>query len=282
MELFSQEWTKFAAAPTQGLQGLHAHFKQHRYERHSHDYYVIGTMDSGASQVALDRHSIIASAGSAMIVNPGDVHDGKVYSEQGYTYSMLYVQPWVIEEIAGEMGHDRTETLFFTQAVVDDPEIVRNLQSVHRTLFQSTDTLALEVNLIDALKPLLHRFSTRRFILPNHQIEPRIARVREFIHANFASLMTTSDMADAAGLSRVRLNQLFRSAYGISLHAYLNKTRMETACRLLRSGMPAASVATEVGLFDQSHLIRRFKGCYGITPAQFVGAHFSDIQYHAR
>lgn len=282
MELLANEWTQFVAAPSQGLQGLHAHFNKHRYERHSHDYFVIGTMDVGASKVGLGSGSIIAPAGSAMIVNPGDAHDGSVYSEQGYTYSMLYVQPWVVDGMAHELELNPGHGLCFTRPVLSDPDIVAGLQTLHRTLFQQQDSLALEVTLIDALKPLLSRYSTRRFTPQEECHEPRIARVRDLIHASFASPLTTEDMAQASGLSRVRLNQLFRAAYGLSLHAYLNRVRMDSARQMLRAGLPAADVASAVGLFDQSHLIRRFKGCFGITPAQFVSAHFSDIQYGRR
>ncbi|MCY1382776.1 Transcriptional activator NphR [compost metagenome] len=94
------------------------------------------------------------------------------------------------------------------------------------------------------------------------------------IHESFSTHITTSDLAAAAGLSRVRLNQLFRAAYGLPLHAYLNSVRLEAAKELLRSGLPAVEVAASVGLSDQSHLIRRFKGSFGITPAQYVAGHF--------
>jgi len=275
------EWSKYLAAPELGIQGLHAHFTKHQYERHSHDYFALGTVDLGASKVALERSSFITPAGSAMLINPGDTHDGKIYAVQSYIYSMVYIEPWVIQGIAEELGLGAQGDIRFTQSVISDPDVVSTLKNLHRTLFDEPSQLAREVNLIEAMKPLLSRFSTRPVALKTPVHEPRIARVRELIHANFAAQLTTADMAEAAGLSRVRLNQLFRAAYGLPLHAYLNWVRLESAKKLLKSGLSAADVATSVGLFDQSHLIRRFKGCYGITPAQFTGAHFSSVQYSA-
>lgn len=269
------------AAPSLGVQGLHAHFNKHKYERHAHDYFVIGTIDAGAPKVALENRSFIAPAGTAMIINPGESHDGSPCDDVGYVYSMLYVEPWVITEMAEEHGACLPSSTAFTSPVIADPDVVLALRKLHRTLFTEQDVLAREIALIDALTPLLQRFSTR-LMAPRPPIhEPRIARVRELIHAHFSRQLTTSNLAEAATLSRVRLNQLFSAAYGLSLHAYLNAVRMDAAKVLLRSGLGAAQVAASVGLSDQSHLIRRFKGTFGITPAQFTAAYLSDIQYNA-
>ena len=39
---------------------------------------------------------------------------------------------------------------------------------------------------------------------------------------------------------------------------------------MLALGEPAAEVAAELGFVDQSHLIRRFKDHFGVTPYSFV------------
>jgi AraC-like DNA-binding protein len=281
MKSQSTEWMQFVAAPSLGVQGLHAHFNKHRYERHSHDYFVLGTIDFGAPKVALENRSFVAPAGTAMIINPGESHDGSPSDDSGYIYSMLYIEPWVIREIAEEHDACLPSSTAFTTSVIADPDIFYALKKLHRTLFTEQDVLVREISLIDALSPLLQRFSTSIVSPRPPAYEPRIERVRELIHARFSSQLTTSDLADAATLSRVRLNQLFSAAYGLPLHAYLNAVRMDAAKVLLRSGLSAAQVATSVGLSDQSHLIRRFKGTFGITPSQFCAAYLSDIQYNA-
>lgn len=274
----SNEWVKFAAVPELGLQGLHAHFQRHEYERHAHDYFVLGTIDAGAPKVALERYSFVAPPGSAMLINPGESHDGKPCDEQGYVYSMVYIEPRVIAGIAQELEMGSPGSILFTRPVIAETDIVQALRRLHRLLFAEPDRLARETALIEALTPLLRRFSTRAVPAWTLCHEPRIERVRELMHAGYADPLTTEYLAQAAGLSRVRLNQLFRQAYGLPLHAYLNAVRLEAAKRLLRAGLGAAEVAAAVGLADQSHLIRRFKGSFGITPRHFLAAHFTDVQ----
>ena len=45
---------------------------------------------------------------------------------------------------------------------------------------------------------------------------------------------------------------------------------MELAQALIRAGMPPATVASEAGFYDQSHLSRHFKSLCGMTPGQYV------------
>jgi hypothetical protein len=211
----TQEWMKYVAAPALGLQGLHAHFNSHAYERHAHDYFVIGTIDAGAPKVTLESRSFVAPTGTAMIINPGESHDGRPADDAGYVYSMLYVEPWAITELADELGIDSSSALHFTRSVVADPLVVFGLKTLHRSLFNDVDSLRKELNVMAALRPLLERFSTGRLASERIGLEPRIERVRELIHASFSSSLTTTDLAVAASLSRVRLNQLFSAAYGL-------------------------------------------------------------------
>ena len=52
----------------------------------------------------------------------------------------------------------------------------------------------------------------------------------------------------------------------------MTHVRLRTARQLLLAGVPAASVAAAVGYVDQSHLAKRFRGAFGVTPGQFIAA----------
>jgi AraC-like DNA-binding protein len=273
----SHEWKKFTVAPELGLQALHARYLTHEYERHSHDFYVIGTVDRGAATVMLGNKTITAPAGTVMIINPGEPHDGKPSDNKGYVYGMVYVDADVVERLAEEFGAQSSSPLAFSKPVVADPVAVERVRALHRALFREGEVLERECLLFDALKHLILGY-TGDVAGPDQSDDCRIQRVREFIHANFDRTFTTSDLTEASGLGRSRLNQLFRMAYGLPLHAYLTGVRLNAAKGLLLSGMSGAEAAAAVGLSDQSHLIRRFRGSFGITPLQFVDAHRTSVQ----
>ena len=74
-------------------------------------------------------------------------------------------------------------------------------------------------------------------------------------------------------MSRFQLTRQFERAYGMPLHAYHVHLRLVEAKQRLRSGALIATVAADLGFADQSHLHRRFKGAFGMTPGEWRNAH---------
>jgi AraC-like DNA-binding protein len=66
--------------------------------------------------------------------------------------------------------------------------------------------------------------------------------------------------------------RLFSRHIGMPPHTYMTQVRLRVARRLLLKGEPAASVAAAVGYVDQSHLTKRFRAAFGVTPGQFAAA----------
>jgi quercetin dioxygenase-like cupin family protein len=62
---------------------------------------------------------------------------------------------------------------------------------------------------------------------------------------------------------------------GLPPHGYLTQVRLREARRRLLAGRSPALVAAEVGFVDQSHLIKRFRSAFGMTPGQYVSANSS-------
>jgi AraC-like DNA-binding protein len=74
------------------------------------------------------------------------------------------------------------------------------------------------------------------------------------------------ELAQVAAMSRFRLTRQFQRAFGLPLHAYHLHLKLEESKRRLRSSVPAARIAADLGFSDQSHFHRRFKGAFGMTP----------------
>jgi AraC-like DNA-binding protein len=73
-------------------------------------------------------------------------------------------------------------------------------------------------------------------------------------------------LADEVGWSRKRLWSRFRSQFGITPKRAAQLVRFDYAAHLLAAGHASASVATESGYVDQSHLHREVKAFAGLTP----------------
>jgi hypothetical protein len=132
-----------------------------------------------------------------MVINPGQPHDGRPSDDKGYVYSMVYVDARVIDDIAIELGCSVSSSISFSAPVVNDPDVVFALKKLHRSLFSGEDVLTLEANLINALTPLLQRYSGSKGQGCAAYSEPRVERARQLIHSSFflmPSLLPISQM----------------------------------------------------------------------------------------
>jgi AraC-like DNA-binding protein len=97
-------------------------------------------------------------------------------------------------------------------------------------------------------------------------------RIRAFLHDEYASQVTSAQLAAVAGRSRYAAYRAFQASYGLAPSAYQRQLRLRAARRLLASGVGPADAAASAGFADQAHLTRWFRRCYGITPGAYRGA----------
>ncbi|MFD1045805.1 helix-turn-helix transcriptional regulator, partial [Kibdelosporangium lantanae] len=109
---------------------------------------------------------------------------------------------------------------------------------------------------------------------PTHLGPPHRRGVAEDLHDLLDSRLVTGLTLDEAARTLhthpAHLIRAFTRRFGIPPHLYLTGRRVEMARELLLSGIPAATVAAEVGFYDQSHLTRHFKRMLGISPARYA------------
>jgi len=95
----------------------------------------------------------------------------------------------------------------------------------------------------------------------------QMARVNDYIRANFAGTMRIGELAAVAQLSASYFCQAFRRSFGESPYAHIVRRRIERAQEMiLLTEMPLAEIALACGLADQSHLTRQFRRIVGISP----------------
>jgi AraC-like DNA-binding protein len=259
----------FAAARFPGLDCLSARFSTHAYALHTHETYAIGAICAGCETWTARGRRHFGGPGDVAFLNPLDAHDGRPLSGEGYAYRMTYPTVELIREVAsGICGRDVTETPFFPEPVVSDPEGAALFAAAHAALEAGGDALAGEELLIRAYALILVRHARlgEGPIARNHS---GVARARALIEERFAEELNLGEIAAAAGLSRHHLVRAFRREVGLTPHAFVIDTRVRRAKARLRSGEAPAEVAAAVGFADQAHLTRAFKARLGVAPGAY-------------
>ena len=99
-----------------------------------------------------------------------------------------------------------------------------------------------------------------------------VQRALQHIEQHLGQPLSLAELAEVASLSVWRFATVFRQQMGLSPHRYICRLRVELAQALIRAGMPPATVASEAGFYDQSHLSRHFKNLCGMTPGQYLSS----------
>ena len=261
-----------------GLEGLTATFRRHRYAPHTHETYAIGIILAGRDTYVLRGERRYARAGDLVFINPGDVHDGEP-AGAGYAYRVTYPSVALMREIAAELcGKDDAPAPYFPRCIARDPIAAVAFVSAHTRLEANAEPIGSDEALVGAYALLVCRHAKAvRSAWPASA--PRaVARVRDFLEAHYADEIDLASLAALAGLTRCHLVRIFKRAFRLTPHAYLTDCRVRVARRMLATGAAPAEVAAACGFFDQSHLTRVFKRRTGVPP----GAFRAPEQFRAR
>lgn len=96
------------------------------------------------------------------------------------------------------------------------------------------------------------------------------ARAKSFISQNIDRRLTVSDVANAIGVSKNYLTNVFSSSEGIPLMEYINRSKLSYMMVLIRRyGYTLAQAGKHVGMTDVNYISRIFKRYYGITVTEY-------------
>lgn len=247
----------------------------HAFPRHSHDRFGVGVIISGGHRSASGRGRVEARANDAIMVNPGEVHDGSPLDERGRAWRMLYFEPSALIAAASELTGAAPREIELTRPVAHDPLLKRLFERLFAVAVEAPcvpDDLVREEALLDLLGHLVHVHATPPTRSWSTDALGPIARAKARIDEDPSSALTLADLAADAGLSRFQLLRGFARETGLPPHAYRMQRRVALARHCIAHGAALAEAAAAAGFADQSHMTRAFVRLFGVTPATYAAA----------
>ncbi|MFM0153618.1 AraC family transcriptional regulator [Paraburkholderia sediminicola] len=247
----------------------------HSFPRHSHDRFGVGVIVTGGHRSSSGRGVVEARAGDAIMVNPGEVHDGSPLDERGRAWRMLYFEPSMLTDVAIELNGVTTPEIELTQPVVHDPllkVLFERLFAVSVEAQTVPDDLVREEAMLELLGHLVRAHATAHACSRMDRPLGPIARARARIDDDPSSPLTLTDLAADTGMSRFQLLRGFAHEMGLPPHAYRMQRRVALARQFIARGATLADAAAAAGFADQSHMTRAFVRLQGITPANYAFA----------
>jgi AraC-like DNA-binding protein len=266
-----KSWVQLNQDAETGIETIRAHFEGHAYDPHWHDSYLVGFTEQGVQQFSCRKVIHLSTPGQVFMLEPGEVHDGDAPAAEGFTYSMLYLDPrWIERELRALHEMAPAECLpSFSKTLTQQPELLAAIGNA----FKALESKELRIVKQTALDQLLILLTEQVFWRMRQSIDPRFPQVayraRDYLHEHMQDDVGLNELAQVTGVDRFRLTRAFKVTFGLAPHAYLIQLRLAKARHLLAQGFEPADVAIQLGFADQSHMGRWFRRAYGLTPAGY-------------
>jgi AraC-like DNA-binding protein len=246
-----------------GVVRVEATLADFAFPAHSHEHVCIGIVRSGAHdcRYGLRRHTVVQ--GDLMLVNPGEVHDGRPSGRCGRRYTMLEIDLGAFRSICRDALC--TEWIEFRRAVVGDPGAGAALSAWLDALDGTNSLAERDASALVLGRLVDHADRGPRAVAGNDLAARVLRRMRE----DDTGADGIGALAAETGVSRYALIRAFKRSFGLSPEEMRRQLRIERARVLLAGSAALVDIAAAAGFADQSHMTRELRRLLGISPAAY-------------
>ena len=164
----------------------------------------------------------------------------------------------------------------------NSPEFYKNCFKKMFKLFKNDSFLSIfQANIVFAqlLYKLFEQYPENKTIFNSNRLI-LIEQAREYIHNNYNSKITVTDICKNLYTNRSYLTTQFKKTCGVSLKKYIINYRIDKAqVLILNTNLPITQVATNVGFTDYACFYRDFLSKVGISPQQYRIENKKSVSY---
>ena len=138
-----------------------------------------------------------------------------------------------------------------------------DLTELIETIFGADDILGIKTAFISEIIEIIVCLHEE-----DSQYTPVVRQIMSEVQQNYKEDMNLKTMAYKYHMNASYLGQIFQKEVGCSFARYLSNTKNSIAKDLiLNTNMKINDIARQVGYPDTSYFYRKFKQCYGVSPA---------------
>lgn len=249
-----------------GIERLDAFLVGEAFSPHRHDSYAIGVTRVGVQTFRYRGEKRFCLPREGHILHPDETHDGAPGTDLGFGYTIIYIDPALVQEALGGAALPFVADPIVRQDRLD-PTLISYLTEIGNPL---DELERLDVTL--RIATLLERQSSARSARKMPLALDALTRVRDLLIDDPAIQHTVAELEAVSGVDRWSLARQFREAFGTSPTRFRTLRQLDRARSMLKTGGALADVAVSTGFADQSHFTRMFKSAYGITPGRWAKA----------
>lgn len=241
------------------------------FRHHVHNGHVLWVSSGGGERFQIKGYREILQPGCICIIEPGVVHsNGPLLKGNRHLHS-LYLEEDFFRHLNNLFTGFGGRFPCFPSSVINNRQYWQQTIALNEAIINGAEQIIVEELLISLFSSLGDASFTATFDLTSTGNARQILdKVVEYMRSMLEENISLDMLAVIAGCTSFHLMRLFKNYMGMSPYNYLYQLRLERAKELLNQGQPIADVAFWAGFSDQSHLTRRFKERFGLTPGVYL------------
>lgn len=241
---------------------MRARFRGFSFAPHRHDTYAVGITTFGVQAFDYRGASRKSGRGQAFVLHPDERHDGRAGTDDGFGYSIAYVDPSLVRDAAGGGSLP-----FLRDPVSTDPRL---FDAVRDVLATGAEAFGIDaVSVVSRLAEIIRKTSGAASAKPLPLDLIALRRVETVLRDTRDRRVSMRELERESGLSRWELARQFRAYSGVSLARFNLLRRLDAVQSMIGDGQSIAEAAAACGFVDQAHMTRSFKKANGVTPGQW-------------
>ncbi|MBO5371257.1 MAG: helix-turn-helix transcriptional regulator [Lachnospiraceae bacterium] len=249
---------------------------------HWHEEMEIIYIKKGKGIVTVDLENYHVSAGSMVLIIPGQLHSIHQYENTSMEYENIIFHPNILmSRQSDDCTTDFFQPLFFgtislptllTPSLKNYKEIASCIDDADEIckIYPKAYQFALKSQLMRFFFLLFSTCAKEKNLPKNPRTLDKIKQIIKYIECNYMRKITIADISGETGLSQSHFMKYFKQTMGTSFIEYLNEYRLTMASRLLLSSDSSIlDIANEVGFENLSYFNRLFKRHFGTTPSHY-------------
>jgi AraC-like DNA-binding protein len=235
------------------------------YKPHFHQELSFGAVISGETRASCGGREQVLRQGDLVLIAPHVVHSCNPIADQPRSYHMLYLdEAWCLEHVSPLRDRSLAGVFGDVSVIRDSGLFAQYLEFVTRLPHMPATEVAAQLQRL-----LTAAVDGNSSVAPLPQYPQPAERIKQALLDSIESGATLDELARAFGCRKETLIRVFRRAFHITPHAFVNNARIERAKRQLKMGEEIAHVAADLGFSDQAQLHRTFVSYTASTPGQY-------------
>lgn len=267
---------------------IHDRFELYYYENslvtsndsHKHNYYEILFFMEGNVSMMIENVIYHLKNRDILIIPPNTMHhiinhDLSIpYRRFVFWLSRNYYRS--IKNYSNELSYLFEHTRKNRQYIYSNDVITFN--SIQTKLFSLIDEIhsnhfAKEAKIGTSIYDLiiqLNRIAYEMNTIHQHKNHNRLhSNIIQYIENHINEDLTLDSIADTFYVSKYHISHVFKENYGISLHKYITKKRLQMVCNALLNNENITEIFHQYGFKDYSSFYKAFKKEYGYSPKEY-------------